>query len=91
MLTIGAKEFRKRLSYYLKEAEAGRRVVITLRGKPVAQLISMPKLPSIDERLKALVEAGRIHWGGERPKFHPPVTTNKGERQISDIVIEDRR
>ncbi len=93
MLTVGVKEFRRRLTHYLREVEAGKRVVITVRGKPVAQLSSMPetKPVSLGEKLKALARNGQINWSGERPRFHPPVATNKGKRLLSDIVVEERR
>ena len=38
MKFVGVRELKDKLSNYIKRAEAGERVVITDRGKPVAEL-----------------------------------------------------
>ena len=50
-IEIGAFEAKNRLSELLRAAEAGRSIVITRRGRPVARLI-----PAADDQSKDLVE-----------------------------------
>ena len=50
-IEVGAFEAKNRLSELLRAAEAGRSIVITRRGRPVARLI-----PAADDRLEDLVE-----------------------------------
>jgi prevent-host-death family protein len=65
------REVNQHLTRYVKAAEAGERIVITRRGKPVALLLPFPKA---DRSLSAEQEAAleRIlsqshHLGGKAP------------------------
>lgn len=42
MTTIGVRELRRDASRWLREVEAGGTVVVTNRGRPVAQLVPVP-------------------------------------------------
>jgi hypothetical protein len=37
-----------------------------------------------------LVEAGLIRWNGKKLEPHEPLGLNRGDKLMSDIVIEDR-
>jgi prevent-host-death family protein len=43
MRVVGATEFRRRLSYYLRLVKRGEVLVITWRGTPVAQVTPMAR------------------------------------------------
>ncbi|HVT59019.1 MAG TPA: type II toxin-antitoxin system prevent-host-death family antitoxin [Thermoanaerobaculia bacterium] len=68
---VSLREVNQRLTRYIKAAEAGERIVITRRGKPVAMLSPLPRQ---DKLLDAAQEAAleRIlsqshHLGGRAP------------------------
>jgi prevent-host-death family protein len=85
---VGVRELKTRLSEYLQRVKAGQTLVITERGKPVGRIV--PVQQSVEERLQGLVKAGLAEWNGK--KFQPgePVAVNRGERQVSDLVVEGR-
>jgi hypothetical protein len=42
-------------------------------------------------RLKALVEAGIVDWNGQPLPVYQPKAVNRGQKQLSDLVAEDRQ
>jgi len=45
---------------------------------------------SVEERIQAMVATGLADWDGQKLKAYRPVAKNRGERLLSDLVIEDR-
>ena len=86
MEAVGIKEFRTHLSEYIAKAQAGKRLIVTDRGKEVAELI-----PASKERrsIKKLVKKGRMAWNGKKPSGLTGVTILG--KPLSDTVIEERR
>jgi prevent-host-death family protein len=87
--TVGVRELKARLSEYLRQVKQGKTVVITEHGKPVGRLV--PAGQSLDERLKAMVDAGLAEWNGKPLPPVKPVAKLRGGKSISDMIIEDRR
>jgi len=88
MITVGIRQAKSRLDEYLRKVRAGERIVITERGKPIAE-ITKPR-SAVDERLEAMVRDGEAFWSGGKPKGSKKRVKIKG-RPISETVIEDRR
>jgi prevent-host-death family protein len=93
-MQVSIREMKNSLSRYLKLVQAGRHVVITDRGKPVAQLVPAPESPADAEqdelrRILALPwirpGSGRKVKGSKRPIVSPA-----GEKTLSEMVLEDR-
>jgi prevent-host-death family protein len=87
--TVGVRELKARLSEYLRQVKQGRTLIITEHGKPVGRLV--PAGQSLDERLKAMVDAGLAEWNGKPLPPARPVAKLRGGKLISDMIIEDRR
>ena len=88
MITVGIKQAKSRLGEYLRKVSAGERVVITDRGKPIAE-ITKPRAEG-NERLEAMVRDGEAFWSGGKPKGSKKPAKLRGS-SVSDAVIEDRR
>ena len=88
MITVGIKQAKSRLAEYLRKVSAGERVVITDRGKPIAE-ITKPQTAG-NEALEAMVRDGQAFWSGGKPKGSKKPAKLKGA-SVSDAVIEDRR
>jgi prevent-host-death family protein len=86
--TVGTRELKNRLSEYLRRVKAGETVIITERGKPVGQIV--PIQTNLFSRLKKLAEAGVVEWDGRTAPAYQPKVTNRGEKLLSDLVVEDR-
>lgn len=84
--SVGIKMLKEKLSSYIARAVSGERVIITDRGKEVAEL--GPLSPE-RQALQALVEAGVVRWSGRKPTLDfAPLAV---DADLSGAVLEDRR
>jgi prevent-host-death family protein len=88
-IRVGTRELKNRLSEYLRRVKAGETITVTERGKIIGQII--PLKPSLDERMQALVDAGIADWNMQKLEPYQPKAINTAERQISELVVEDRQ
>ena len=86
MTSVGIKELKAKLSSYIDKVNRGEQVIITEHGREVAVMVPISK-----ERLtiRALVETGRTHWSGGKPRGLKGIRV-KG-RPLSETVLEERR
>ena len=82
-------ELKSKLSEYMRRVKSGQTIVVTKHGKPIGQIV--PINTSIEARLHAMVTAGLAEWNGQELVSYKPVVINRGKRQVSDLVVEDRR
>jgi prevent-host-death family protein len=87
-IRVGVRDLKARLSEYLRMVSQGQTVIITDHGRPVGRL--SPVNQPLDERLKALQDAGLVAWNGQMLKPVTPAAVNHGDRQVSDILVEMR-
>ena len=87
-MRVGVRDLKARLSEYLRQVQRGQTVIITDHGRPVGRL--SPVEQSLEERLEALQAAGLVAWNGQKLKGITPPATNRGERQVSDLLVEMR-
>lgn len=85
METIGIRDLKARLSAYVNRAQAGERIIVTNRGREVAELG-----PISPERRLALelVRGRRGQWSGGKPVGLHGVRVKGGP--VSETVIEER-
>jgi prevent-host-death family protein len=86
--TVGIRELKAQISKYMRRVKEGQTLVITERGKPIGRII--PAEQTLEERMLRLVEAGIVKWNGKKLEPRDPIAVNRGPRQISDLVVEDR-
>ena len=85
---IGIRELKSTLSECIREVKAGRTLVVTEHGDPVARMI--PEAASVRERLEALRKAGNVAWSGRRLRRIKPVARVRGNRTVAELVSENR-
>jgi len=88
MREIGVRELKLSLSQTLRAVARGQQVRVTLRGRPLADIV--PAGPSAkDDRLRELVAQGRlVRPARARPKQAPGLV--KGSRSASSLVLAER-
>jgi prevent-host-death family protein len=87
-LRVGIRDLKARLSEYLRQVNQGQTVIITDHGRPIGRL--SPVDQPLDERLKALQDAGLVVWNGQKLKPVTPAAVNRDEQQVSEILVEMR-
>ncbi|MDQ3171164.1 MAG: type II toxin-antitoxin system prevent-host-death family antitoxin [Acidobacteriota bacterium] len=84
--TVGARELKARLGKYLRTVRAGKTLIVTDRGEPVAEL--RPIQDDMERRLAKLRAAGRISGGsGQLKPFKLIVVQGVS---LSEAILEDR-
>ncbi|HEY1854560.1 MAG TPA: type II toxin-antitoxin system prevent-host-death family antitoxin [Solirubrobacterales bacterium] len=68
--SVGVGELRQNLSKYLRRVEAGERLVVTDRNKPVAQL---GPVPTAGSRVDELIAEGKVKPPKRRRKPGEPL------------------
>jgi prevent-host-death family protein len=93
MRKVGSRELKNRLGRYLHAVRKGESLLVTDRGKAVAQISPVKTEPSeeasLDELLKQLESEGLIHLG-KRPLRKFRRVKIKGA-PASQTIIEDRQ
>lgn len=87
-LKVGTRELKNKLSEYLRRVKAGEIITVTEHGKSIGQII--PIKPTLEERLQIMIEAGQIEWNGQKLPPYKPTVINRTQKQLSDLVIENR-
>jgi prevent-host-death family protein len=96
-MKASVREFKARLSLYLRKAANGEDVVITSRGRPVARLLSLapaanvkPDASEIARRIRRI--PGMLPAKGGKPRGSSrPMVIRPGEKTLAEIVLEGRR
>jgi prevent-host-death family protein len=89
MITVGIRELKNNLSYYLRGVKRGRPITITERGQSVA--ILMPAETHTDAQLaRELSRKGVGTWKGGKPRGGSRSAVIKG-KPVSQIVLDERR
>jgi prevent-host-death family protein len=86
MSTVGIAQLRQNLGVYLCRAERGERLVVTDRGRPVAEL-GPP--PATGEALDRLIGDGRVSRPLRRGLPHP-LSFDGDARPLSTALAEVR-
>lgn len=97
-MDVSVRELKAKLSDYLKRAAAGEEVTVTSHGRPIARLVRValhsphkqPNSAEIRRRLAAIPGIIMGEPGPIRGSKHP-IRIRKGEKTLSEIVLEDRR
>ncbi|MGH7435514.1 MAG: type II toxin-antitoxin system prevent-host-death family antitoxin [Polyangiaceae bacterium] len=91
-MNVSIRALKNELSAYVRRVRRGERVVVTDRGRPVAEITAVnPSGLSTDERLRRMAEAGELRLPGppaERRNASRPSRV-KG-RPVSATLLEDR-
>jgi prevent-host-death family protein len=92
-MEVSIRDMKNRLSKYLKLVRMGKEVVITDRGKPVAQLTRVKPTAETEEEVIARINA--LPWvrpgNGKKVKgAKRPIRLKPGDKTAAEMVLEDR-
>jgi prevent-host-death family protein len=89
-MEVPVRDLKSRLSEYLRRVRAGERVIVTERGRPIAELAPLrQEVLDPEERMARLAEAGEL----QRPRgrgLADFVPVRVRGRPVSATLIEDR-
>ena len=90
--TVGCRELKLHLGAYLDQVRKGRRIVITDRGRPIAELNGISGQEGYEQRLQDFVSGGRGTWSKRTPlpPLEPILPAKSGVSEALDADREDR-
>jgi prevent-host-death family protein len=87
---VGCRELKTRLGTYMRRVKAGATIIVTERGRPVAELRPIAVGAGLEERLSRLAARGLVSREVREPSalqdFKPIATA----RSVSQALIEER-
>ena len=87
-IETGFRDLKAKLSAYMRRVKTGETIVITEHGKPIGRIIPIDQ--STQEQIATLVDAGLISWNYQKLSHLTPLGKTKGDRSLSDLLLEDR-
>ncbi|MEI6205497.1 MAG: type II toxin-antitoxin system Phd/YefM family antitoxin [Desulfuromonadales bacterium] len=94
MQTVGVRELKNRLTYYLGEIKNGENVVVTDRGNPVAIMHRLDKIEKdagLDERLATLAAQGHLRLPTAKRPCASFTPLHLDGEPLSETLIRERR
>jgi prevent-host-death family protein len=86
-LRLQIRDFKARLSHYLRRARAGQTIEITSHRKVIARVTGVPAAET--DGISRLVASGAAQWGGGKPRG-AEIRLAEGGTRVSDMVLQDR-
>ncbi|MBI2892050.1 MAG: type II toxin-antitoxin system prevent-host-death family antitoxin [Deltaproteobacteria bacterium] len=89
-MNVPVRDLKNRLSAYLQLVQKGEHLVVTDRGKPVAEVLPVRgRVMSSEERLQQLADRGEVRLARRRrvADFEPVQVRG---RPVSQTLLEDR-
>ncbi len=89
---VGSRELKTRLGTYLRHVRAGATIIVTDRGRPVAELRPLSGSEGdVEARLQELVLAGVLSGEvAERPSLTPFEPIRVSGKPLSDTIRDER-
>jgi len=88
MRELGIRELKQSLSRVLHAVSRGEQVRVTLRGRPIADIVPAREAAG-EDRLRALVAQGRVQLPGRaHPRRAPRLIPVR--RRASELVLAER-
>jgi prevent-host-death family protein len=89
-LAVGCRELKTRLGAYMRQVKAGATLIVTERGRPIAELRPVTAGSSLEERLYQLAARGLVSREVREPSplmdFRPIATSSS----VSQALVEER-
>ena len=94
METVGIKELKNKLIYYIKLTKEGSKIIVTDRGSPIAIIQSIDRMRNkmgMEERLASLAKKGMLRLPIKKGKLPPFKSVKVAGKPVSEIIMEERR
>ena len=88
-IAVGIRELKARLSECLGRVQAGERLLVTDRGRPIATIVGIDA-DAVPGWVSALVRSTRASWTGGKPTGMATRIPLRGT-PASEMVRQDRR
>jgi len=89
-IVVGARELKNRLGSYLRQVQDGARVIVTERGRPVAELRALGAADSeLESRVRRLAAEGLV-TPRSLDRLPPRARLRVDGGSLSQAIVQDR-
>jgi prevent-host-death family protein len=89
-LAVGCRELKTRMGAYMQQVKAGATIIVTERGRPIAELRPVAAGAGLEERLYQLAARGlvsrEVRDSSPLPDFRPIASATS----VSQALVEER-
>jgi prevent-host-death family protein len=92
-VSVGARDLKLRLGTYLRRVKEGATLIVTERGRPIAELRPIAVEGGVEERLYRLAAQGLVTREVREPAGlgpFQPISLAPGSPSVSAALIEER-
>jgi prevent-host-death family protein len=92
-MQVGSRELKTRLGSYLRQVKEGATLIVTERGRPIAELRPLTLGDSLEERLHQMVASGLVSHEVREPQplaHWEPIVPAPGTAPVSLAISEGR-
>ncbi len=90
MVQVGARELKNALSAYLRRVSNGEHVRVTLRGRPVADLVPTGRSAAEDHRRRLVADGTLTPASAPKPDRPPKLARPLPGSTPSELVLAER-
>jgi prevent-host-death family protein len=90
-LAVGCRELKTRLGTYMRHVKEGATILVTERGRPIAELRPVPSRSDVEDALYRLAAQGVVSREVREPLPLKPFRPIRSRKSVSQAVIEDRK
>jgi prevent-host-death family protein len=90
-LAVGCRELKTRLGTYMRHVKEGATILVTERGRPIAELRPVPSRNDVEEALYRLAAQGLVSREVREPLPLEDFRPIKSTKSLSQAIIEDRK
>ena len=90
MLRVGIRALKARLSEFVQRAANGETILVTERGRPVAELVPH-RSTDLPSRLAELVRRGEVTLATKPPSIPKVRGKMRAGASLSEVVVKERR
>jgi prevent-host-death family protein len=90
-LAVGCRELKTRLGTYMRHVKEGATILVTERGRPIAELRPVPSRSDVEDALYRLAAQGVVSREVREPLPLKPFRPIISAKPLSTAIEEDRK
>lgn len=88
-MQVSVRDLKNHLSKYLHLVRDGEHIIVTSHQVALARLLPIPQ--HVNENIQSILQIEGINWNGKKPTGGKKRPIIKGDKTVSDYVLEDRK
>jgi len=88
-MQVSVRDLKNHLSRYLHLVKEGEQIIVTSHQVAMARLMPIPD--HADPAIQSILQIDGVQWNGKKPTGGKQRPVIKGDKTVSDYVLEGRK